>query len=320
MITRTIKLRFIVFLLTALCFGYGLMAIMLLNKDKEVISTEQVRLNRRNALNKTSSELSPELLPNMTFPFFEAEMHEDFPTLKDATPKIPHILHQTYKSEEIPTHYVPMIKSFLELHPNWTYYFWTEDSARRLLAKKYPYFLPIWDGYKDPMNRADALRYFVLYEYGGVYTDCDVRFLRPLDRATKVFSAILPLEPFEHSVFRLKMPFLTNNAIMMSRPRHPFFKLLMDSLKSAKNRNWMLVVAGPVFVNRAFVKYNNINQSALRIFKDNPSVNGLVPYNLQEISKYPMTHENHVLVPNTHFFLNTLAYKFDDDGVIRLCI
>ncbi|XP_052813904.1 uncharacterized protein LOC128240955 [Mya arenaria] len=255
----------------------------------------------------------------MTFPFYEAEMFEDFPTLENAEPKIPHILHQTYKSELIPSNYIPTIKSFLQHHPNWTYYFWTEESARKMIEQKFAYFLPVWDGYKDPMNRADALRYFVLYEYGGVYTDCDVKFLRPLDRATKLFSAILPPEPFEHSVFRLKMPFLTNNAIIMSRPKHPFFKHLMDSLDSAKDEKWMLLVGGPLFVYNAFLKYNNINESVLNVFRDEPSVKGLVPYNLQNISKYPMGHEDHVLVPNTHFFLNTVAYRFDKNGVMALC-
>ena len=35
--------------------------------------------------------------------------------------------------------------------------------------------------YPEPIMRADAIRYFLLYEYGGVYVYLDFEALRPLD-------------------------------------------------------------------------------------------------------------------------------------------
>ncbi|KAJ3896091.1 hypothetical protein GG344DRAFT_72572 [Lentinula edodes] len=45
--------------------------------------------------------------------------------------------------------------------------------------------------YKYAIQRADAIRYFVLHHYGGVYLDLDVGCLRPLDPLL-VYPVILP--------------------------------------------------------------------------------------------------------------------------------
>lgn len=42
------------------------------------------------------------------------------------------------------------------------------------MAKHYPSFLPTFDSYKYPIQRADAIRYFVLHRFGGIYMDLDV--------------------------------------------------------------------------------------------------------------------------------------------------
>ncbi|KAH3811882.1 hypothetical protein DPMN_140299 [Dreissena polymorpha] len=156
--------------------------------------------------------------------FLEPLVTEDFPTVIGQAPKIPHIIHQTFKNEFIPNKYIPFIKSFVKYNANWTYMFWTDASARKFISDRYPDFLQVWDNYAEPINRADALRYFVLYEYGGVYADLDFECLRPLDRVTMKYAAVFPLEPFEHAVFRRRIPFCVNNAIMMAQPKHSFLR------------------------------------------------------------------------------------------------
>lgn len=39
----------------------------------------------------------------------------------------------------------------------------------QLIAEKFPWFLDTWFKYPYNIQRADVLRYFVLYEYGGIY-------------------------------------------------------------------------------------------------------------------------------------------------------
>ena len=45
---------------------------------------------------------------------------------------------------------------------------WTDASSREFIANEYPWFLDTFDGYTYPIQRADAIRYFVLHHYGGV--------------------------------------------------------------------------------------------------------------------------------------------------------
>lgn len=38
---------------------------------------------------------------------------------------------------------------------------------------RYPWFLETFDSYPYPIQRADAIRYFVLHHFGGIYIDLD---------------------------------------------------------------------------------------------------------------------------------------------------
>lgn len=42
-----------------------------------------------------------------------------------------------------------------------------------LTPSRYPWFLETFDGYPYPIQRADAIRYFVLHHFGGIYIDLD---------------------------------------------------------------------------------------------------------------------------------------------------
>lgn len=50
---------------------------------------------------------------------------------------------------------------------------WTDAKSRELIATEYPWFLSTFDNYTQPIQRADAIRYFVLAHFGGIYIDLD---------------------------------------------------------------------------------------------------------------------------------------------------
>lgn len=50
---------------------------------------------------------------------------------------------------------------------------WTDAKSRELIATEYPWFLNTFDNYTQPIQRADAIRYFVLAHFGGIYLDLD---------------------------------------------------------------------------------------------------------------------------------------------------
>jgi len=57
----------------------------------------------------------------------------------------------------------------VEMHPGWEAMLWTDENAETFVREKYPLFKKTWDEYRFPIQRIDALRYMVLYEYGGMY-------------------------------------------------------------------------------------------------------------------------------------------------------
>jgi mannosyltransferase OCH1-like enzyme len=71
--------------------------------------------------------------------------------------------------------------SWLRVHPHWQHWFWSEAESTRLIGRRFPHYLHVYDQYPYKINRADVRRYFILYEYGGVYADVDVESVGRLD-------------------------------------------------------------------------------------------------------------------------------------------
>ncbi|SCV03317.1 LAMI_0H07184g1_1 [Lachancea mirantina] len=162
---------------------------------------------------------------------------------------IPKIIHQTYKTEEIPEHWRAGQQRCIDLHPDYEYKLWTDATARDFIQEYYPEFLDTFDGYRYPIERADALRYFVLAHYGGVYIDLDDGCERRLDPLLTVPAFV-----------RKTSPTGVSNDVMGSVPRHPFFLKLMASLKHY-DRNWLvpyitiMFSTGPLFVSVVWKQY-----------------------------------------------------------------
>ena len=156
---------------------------------------------------------------------------------------IPKIIHQTYINESIPKVWAPARKACIDLHPDYEYIMWTDEKSLAFIKKEYPYFLETFLGYKYPIQRADAIRYFVLYHYGGVYIDLDDGCKRRLD----------PLLSYNAFV-RRTVPTGISNDIMGAVPQHPFFLRVIESLQGA-NRKWVLpyitimASTGPLFLS-----------------------------------------------------------------------
>jgi len=58
---------------------------------------------------------------------------------------------------------------------------WDLKMCVELVKKDYPQYLSLWNAFTLPIQRADFIRYLILYKYGGIYIDCDIHPLRSLD-------------------------------------------------------------------------------------------------------------------------------------------
>ncbi|CCD24194.1 mannosylinositol phosphorylceramide synthase catalytic subunit CSH1 NDAI_0C05350 [Naumovozyma dairenensis CBS 421] len=162
---------------------------------------------------------------------------------------IPKIIHQTYKTNDIPKQWIESQKKCKDLHPDYKYMLWTDEMSHEFIREEYPWFLETFENYKYPIERADAIRYFVLSHYGGVYIDLDDGCERRLDPLLKV-----------PAFLRKTAPVGVSNDVMGSVPRHPFFLKLIKSLKHY-DKSWFVPYmsimgsTGPLYVSVIWKQY-----------------------------------------------------------------
>lgn len=185
----------------------------------------------------------------------DAIHRSELPGVNDTLPasppqRIPKIIHQTYINESIPQRWRAAQQACIDLHtPDYEYILWTDQKAHDFIAQEYHWFLDTFEGYAHPIQRADAIRYFVLAHYGGVYIDLDDGCERRLD----------PLLTYR-AFLRRTIPTGISNDVMGAVPHHPFFVRVTESLKGA-NRSWVLpyitimASTGPLFLSVVWKKW-----------------------------------------------------------------
>lgn len=164
---------------------------------------------------------------------------------------IPKIIHQTYKTEAIPEKWAPLQKSCKEGNPDFQYILWTDESAEQFIRENYDWFLETYLNYPYTIMRADVIRYFALYHYGGIYIDLDCGCENPLDPLLTV-----------PSWYRKTDPTGISNDVIGSMKNHPFLKYVIDNLKKY-NRNWfisyltVMYSTGPLMLSVLWKKYRS---------------------------------------------------------------
>jgi mannosyltransferase OCH1-like enzyme len=113
------------------------------------------------------------------FDFFKKLYDKHNPTQiqADSTVKIPKIIHQIWLGSPVPECFKAFMKSWELHHPGWTYILWTDEKVKTLTL----YNQDLFDAATNFGEKADILRYELLYFFGGVYADCDQECLRSLD-------------------------------------------------------------------------------------------------------------------------------------------
>lgn len=167
--------------------------------------------------------------------------------------RIPRLIHQTWKSSVLPPKWRDVWRECREGMPDYEYMLWTDELSRQFIATEYPSFLAMYDGYEYPIQRADAIRYFVLHKYGGVYMDLDIGCRRRLDTLLQAdWDVLLP---------RTKPVGVSNDLIFSSR-RSPFMDMAIHGLAAFDHRyltNYPTVMfsTGPMFLSAQYGLYTS---------------------------------------------------------------
>lgn len=164
-----------------------------------------------------------------------------------SAPPLPKIIHQQWKTDTIPdgvfTEYHAQWKKLFP-EPEYKHMLWTDESGRKLIADHFPWFLDAFDGYSMNIQRADSMRYFILYKYGGLYADLDYE----------------PFVNFWHAlpndrVSLIESPYKVNekvqNSLMSSPAMDPFWNVTFDILYERRASHKVLSSTGPAAMDAA---------------------------------------------------------------------
>ncbi|WP_276089681.1 glycosyltransferase [Pedobacter sp. JY14-1] len=194
---------------------------------------------------------------------------------------IPKIIHQTWKTKQIPEHFRLLKETWIKLHPDWTYILWTDEDNRRFIQNHFPSFLEKFDSYPTNIQRVDAIRYFILYTMGGLYVDIDYECLQSVQSLLENKSAVFGSEPAGHCM-RFNMDMIVSNAFMACKKKDPFFELLCRSMEDTiqqdtKTITSVLETTGPFKLSKLVAE----NRASFDISIIEPSV--ICPLTIEEV-------------------------------------
>lgn len=137
---------------------------------------------------------------------------------------IPRVVHHIWVGDPMPERLHGYVSSWREMHPDWQHVLWLgfDDLDNQRLYDRAEEITP-----HVGQLRSDLARYEVLWRHGGVYVDCDVEALRPIDDLLDV-DAFAGWE--SDGVW-------VNNAVLAARPGHPLMRGLIDSAPDSIARN-----------------------------------------------------------------------------------
>jgi len=136
---------------------------------------------------------------------------------------IPRLIHQTWKDHRLPDRFRRSADSWRAYHPGWVYRLWTDADIAAFVRGTYPHLWPLFQGYAHGIQRVDAVRYLILYHFGGLYSDLDILCIHGFEPLCRFGAVLAPTTPFGFS-----------NDLMMARPGHPLFGELVKGLAGAR--------------------------------------------------------------------------------------
>lgn len=168
---------------------------------------------------------------------------------------IPKIIHQIWLQGEdvIPEKFLPYIDKIKKFHPTWEYMLWDNVSIINLLRKN-EIWIETYYKLRYLHQKVDYARYIILYEYGGIYIDMDVKIVKKLDTLFEKYNdyelivSKVNLNHFESMVY-CGRKICINNGIIIAKPKNSVLNKIIE-----------YVIKHPVY-NRSITKFDYISNT-----------------------------------------------------------
>lgn len=158
---------------------------------------------------------------------------------------------------DIPRKYRQNIEHCAQVNNTFKVVVWNGVMCRNLIKNNYAWFLQVYDEFPFPIMRCDAIRYFILYHYGGIYIDADTMCNHSLTSMLHKSDVILTRQ--SNSTF-----FMLTNLFMASKQHSNFMLSCMHELKGTPLTHIRYIDVmnrtGPLFLSVCHHKYKKENR------------------------------------------------------------
>ena len=175
----------------------------------------------------------------------------------DEKVKIPKIIMQTWKNDNIPVKWKESPESIKKHMKGWKYVLMTDEDNRNFVKKFFPDFLPYYDGFDYNIQRVDAIRYMWLAINGGIYLDLDIIVEKPLDD-------LFYNDNDAYFVNSSNIGSVITNSIMAGKPNVKIWYDMIEYMK--RKKPWWAIgkhlhvmnTTGPIALNNVVKKYDRV--------------------------------------------------------------
>jgi len=183
------------------------------------------------------------------------------------TSKIPLIIHFIWLGSKIPQKIQNLIDSWKNHHPDFTFMVWTDEIVQNHIfsskrAKE------VFIKAKTFAEKSDVLRYDILFQYGGVYSDTDVICLKPftsiLQSGVTFFAGLLT----NVVIKKYPKPLFLGNAVIGAVKKSPLIKYCLENLYTEEEKPdlHLPIRTGPGLLSTACSKYLFSKDEKILIF------------------------------------------------------
>lgn len=143
----------------------------------------------------------------------------------EANGDIPALVHHAWLDGALPSTFHDHDLAWKKLMPSWTHITWRAAPEKVHNAQ-------LWNEAikRAPVDhlrfRSDILRLELLYRFGGIYVDCDIEPLTPLDPLLRHGAFLVGSKDNEHMV---------SNFCLGATPHHPFIERCLKQLKRSSD-------------------------------------------------------------------------------------
>jgi inositol phosphorylceramide mannosyltransferase catalytic subunit len=203
--------------------------------------------------------------------------------------EIPTILHQTWRTVDLPRPFAHWRAGWIARHPSWDHRLYDDALIRKTIADRAPQWLSTFDALPRMIQRADFFRYLIVFLDGGLYADLDMISHRPCDALLEGSSCVLGIEMRVNkrlqAAFGYAQPWQLANFIFAATPGNQFLGTLLEeiartSVRSVRDDDSVQETTGPRILTRVAYSMLGAERGSITLL---PRINWNAPLELPRI-------------------------------------